>query len=63
MSRILMNLARTKLANVEARFPKSVKKILSEGSDIVERVTKSVKKKSQVSLGDAQSIIDSFICK
>jgi len=63
MSRILMNLARTKLANVEARFPKSMKKILSEGSDIVEKVTKSVKKKSQVSLGDAQSIIDSFICK
>lgn len=63
MSRILMNLARTKLANVEARFPKSLKKVLSEGSDIVERVTKSVKKKSQVSLGDAQSIIDSFICK
>lgn len=63
MSRILLNLARTKLANVEARFPKSMKKILSEGSDIVERVTKSVKKKSTVSLGDAQSIIDSFICK
>lgn len=63
MSRILLNLARTKLASVESRFPRSLKKSLEEGTDIVQRTTKLVKSKSKVTFQDAQSIIDQFICK
>ena len=63
MSRMLLDLARRKLANVEARYPKMLRKVLKDGGDIVERTKKAIKNKSAITERDAQDIINEFICK
>ena len=63
MSKLLINFARTKLSNVESRFPRILKKSMEEGTDIVQRSTRMIKNKSKIKMQDAQSIIDQFICK
>lgn len=63
MSRMLMNFVRSKLTSIESRFPRSIRKSLEEGGDVITRTGKSVRKKAQIKFQDAQSIIDQFICK
>lgn len=63
MSRMLLDLARRKLANVEARYPKILRKVLGDGDDIVVKTKRAIKNKAKVTQKEAQQIIDEFICK
>lgn len=63
MNKLLVDLANTKLHNIESRYPKFLRKILKkEEGDIVSTSSKAIKKKTP-SIKDAQEIINSFICK
>ena len=63
MNKLLVDLANTKLHNIESRYPKFLRKILKkEEGDIVSTSSRAIKKKTP-SIKDAQEIINSFICK
>lgn len=62
-NKLLIDLAGTKLKNIESRYPKILRRIFKEsGDDAVTSATKIVKKKAPT-IKEAQSIIDNFICK
>jgi len=61
-NKLLMDLARTKLANVEARYPKLAKIARESGKDVVEQ-TKDILKRNKMKLGEAQKLINSLVCK
>lgn len=63
MNRLLVDLARQKMANIETKYPKILRRFIKEdGGDIVSSSKKIIKSKSPT-IKDAQSIIDNFICK
>lgn len=64
MNKLLVDTARAKLSNIEARFPKLLKKMFKgEEDDVISASRKAIEKKSKLPVRDAQSIIDGFICK